>query len=72
MKKDKLEALIKTLEMIAIDVEKDAKEFDGKVFNGKTMAEYMGNHGAAIKAVAEILKEILILNKEFFYEYKGD
>ena len=40
------------------DTEKDAKEFDGKPFTGKTMAEYMGNHGAAIAAVAKAVRLI--------------
>lgn len=64
MEKDRVVALIKTLKMIATDVENDAKEFDGKPFTGKTMAEYMGNHGAAIKAIAETLELILVsMNK---------
>lgn len=51
--------IIKVLEMIAMDTENDAKSFDGKPFDGKTVAEYFGNHGASIKALAEILKEVL-------------
>ena len=37
----------------------DAKNFDGKPFNGKTVAEYFGNQGAAIVALANIVKSIL-------------
>ena len=50
---------IEVLKMIAGDVENDAKEFDGKPFNGRTVAQYFGNHGAAIKALANIVREIL-------------
>ena len=44
------------LEMIAADMEKDAKDFDGRPFNGRTVAEYFGNQGAAIAALANIMK----------------
>ena len=50
---------IEICEMIAADTENDAKEFDGKPFNGKTVGEYFGNHGAAIKALADIVKSLL-------------
>ena len=50
---------IEVLQMIADDMERDAKEFDGKPFNGKTVATYFGNHGAAIAALANIMKKIL-------------
>ena len=50
---------IKVLSMIAEDMKNDAKEFDGKPFNGKTVAEYFGNQGAAIAALADIVKSIL-------------
>lgn len=51
--------LIKICEQVAADVENDAKEFDGKPFTGKTVAEYFGNHGAAIAALSDVLKELL-------------
>ena len=47
------------LEMIATDMKNDAKNFDGRSFNGKTVAEYFGNQGAAIAALADIVKSIL-------------
>ena len=50
---------IKVLETIAKDTKTDAKEFDGKPFNGKTVAQYFGNHGAAIATLADILRSIL-------------
>jgi hypothetical protein len=51
---------IKILDMIAKDMENDAKEFDGKLFNGKTVAIYFGNQGAAIAAIANIVKQIIV------------
>ena len=53
------EKLIKICEQIAINTENDAKEFDGKPFDGKTVATYFGYQGAAIKALADILKTII-------------
>ena len=50
---------IKILDMIAKDMANDAKNFDGKPFNGKTVAEYFGNQGAAIAALAEVLKSTI-------------
>ncbi len=47
------------LREIVRDMENDAREFDGRPFNGKTVAEYLGNLGAAIAAIAEIVKSIL-------------
>lgn len=53
MDKDKA---IEVLQMVMDDTKNDAENFDGRIFNGKTVAEYFGNHGAAIAAVARILK----------------
>ncbi len=50
---------IEVMEMIAEDMENDAKEFDGQPFNGKTVAAYFGRHGAAIAALASVVKLIL-------------
>ena len=47
------------MKMVVEDVKNDAHDFDGKPFTGKTMAEYMGNHGAAIAAVANAVIKIL-------------
>ncbi len=49
----------KVLDMIIEDMENDAKNFDGKPFNGKTIAEYLGNQSAAIATLAKIIKSIL-------------
>jgi hypothetical protein len=56
MNKDKS---IKILLAIAKDMENDAKEFDGKPFDGRTVATYFGNQGAAIAALANIVRSIL-------------
>ncbi|MBW1812186.1 MAG: hypothetical protein JRJ39_00560 [Deltaproteobacteria bacterium] len=50
---------IKVLEMIAADMKNDAEKFDGQPFNGKTVAEYFGNQGAAIAALANVVKSII-------------
>ena len=50
---------IKILEMIAEDMKHDATHFDGKPFNGRTVAEYFGNQGAAISALANIIKTLI-------------
>lgn len=50
---------IKIVEMIAVDMENDVKEFDGKPFTGRTVAEYFGNQGAALAALADVVKSIL-------------
>ena len=58
MEVEKMNKIIKVMEAVAEDVERDAKDFDGQPFTGKTMAVYMGNHGAAIAAVADAVKEL--------------
>lgn len=57
---------IKILEMIAEDMKNDAKNFDGKPFNGRTVAELFGNHGAAIAALADVVR--LMLEREKLLE----
>jgi hypothetical protein len=47
------------LRTIAQDMAEDAKAFDGQPLTGRTVAEYMGNQGAAIAAIAEILADEL-------------
>lgn len=51
--------LVEICEQVALDVESDAKEFDGKPFDGKTVAKYFGYQGAAIKALSDVLKQLL-------------
>ena len=50
---------IEVLRMIEEDMQKDAQRFDGQPFTGRTVAEYMGNQGAAISALARIVRLIL-------------
>jgi len=59
MDKEKRNKIIKVMNMVAQDTKKDSENFDGKEFNGKNVATYFGNHGAAIKAVADAVKAIL-------------
>ena len=47
------------LKMIADDMKKDAEDFDGKPFNGKTVATYFGYHGAAIASLARIMQTMI-------------
>lgn len=56
------EKVSKVLDMIAQDMKDDAKNFDGQPFTGRTVAEYFGNQGAAIAALANIVKDLV--NKE--------
>jgi len=48
---------IKVLQVIAADMDADAKAFDGKHFDGKTVAQYFAHQGAAIAALADIVAE---------------
>ena len=50
---------LKVLQQISQDMKDDAEKFDGRPFNGKTVAEYFGNHGAAIAVLAKIMISIL-------------
>ena len=59
MDEAKLSKRIKVMQIISEDMEKDAKDFNGKPFNGKTVGEYFGNQGAAIAALADNIKRIL-------------
>lgn len=53
------ERMKEVLTGIAEDMKNDAKNFDGKPFDGKTVAEYFGYQGAAITALANVLKCML-------------
>lgn len=54
---------VEVLDMIAKDMKDDAKNFDGKPITGKTIGKYFGCLGAAITALAEILKLYIEENK---------
>jgi len=47
------------LEMIKKGIENDAEYYSGKPFSGKNVAEYFGKQGAAISALAGIIKTLL-------------
>lgn len=47
------------LQEIALDAERDVRRFEGQLFTGTTVAEYMGCQAAAIKALAEIVESLL-------------
>lgn len=47
------------LSEIAADAQRDATEFDGRPFTGRTVGEYFGNHGASIAALANIMALLL-------------
>lgn len=49
---------------IGADAERDAKAFDGRPFNGRTVAEYFGNHGAAIQALARAIDALVEVEQE--------
>lgn len=51
--------MIEVCSDIAADAKHDATEFDGKEFNGKNVAEYFGNHGASIAALANMVKALI-------------
>ena len=53
------EKTLKVLNMIQQDMANDALEFDGKPFDGKTVATYFGNQGAAIAALAVIISQTI-------------
>lgn len=59
--------IIRICTTISEDMERDASEFDGKPFTGKTVAEYFGYQGAAISALARMVSILAgneINNKE--------
>lgn len=58
--------VINILRMIEDDMKEDAENFDGRPFNGRTIAEYLGNQGVAISILASIINLIIkqLENKE--------
>lgn len=55
----KKEKVLEVLDMIIEDTEKDAKAFEGKPFDGRTVAEYFGVIGAQVQALAKIVKQVV-------------
>ena len=64
MNRERRDNLARVLTTIHLDMAADASAFDGKPFNGRTVAEYFGNQGAAIAAVARIVAELLPADDE--------
>jgi hypothetical protein len=54
-----IERMIKTLQMIRDDMERDATELDGELFNGTTLAVALGQIMAAVSALANITAQHL-------------
>ena len=59
-----MEDIKTTLNMIKVDMENDVKKFDGSSFNGKIVAEYFNNLGAAIATLAFIIEKLIEQNNE--------
>lgn len=51
--------VLEALETIAKNQAEDANRFDGQLFTGKTVAEYLANQGASIAVLADIVKSIV-------------
>lgn len=54
---------IKVLELIINDRAEDVIRFGGKPFNGEIVAEYFASQGAAIAALANIVKSVIEAQK---------
>lgn len=53
------EKALKVLKMIEADMKSDAAYYDGKPFNGKNVAGYLGKQGAAIAGLARIMHKFI-------------
>lgn len=58
MENKKLDNIIKLCTDISADTKKDATDFDGQPFTGRTVGTYFGYHGAAIAALSDVIKAI--------------
>ena len=52
--------ILSVLAEIMADMSADAVAFDGRPFNGRTVAEYFGNQGAAIAALARTVRALVL------------
>jgi len=59
-----MDKIIEVCEKIAEDMKQDAISFDGKPFTGKNVATYFGYQGAAIAALANMIKLIVEKNEK--------
>ena len=55
-----IKKLLLLCDTIGLDVEKDIVDFEGKSFDGKTVATLFGYQAAAIKALSDVLRETLL------------
>ena len=53
------EDLLRLVDLIMKDIEKDVEEGEGKPFNGKEMSKLFGYQAAAIYALGNVVKEII-------------
>jgi len=56
---ENVERLIEICKQVGEDVKNDDKKFYRQTFTGRTFAEYMGYHGAAIKALSDVFGSVL-------------
>jgi len=54
-----MDSRIEVLNIIIDDCAQDVKDFDGKVFNGKTLGELHGILEAKIAALAKVIKSVV-------------
>lgn len=59
MTPERIARMVQVCKDIQTDMADDARHFDGQPFNGKTVATYFGNQGAAIAALAELVAALL-------------
>lgn len=55
---------IEILNDIIIDSEADVSRFEGALFTGKSVAEYMGCQAAMIQALARVMKSMIEMDKK--------
>lgn len=53
---------------VARDVEADAFYYDGRPFNGREVAEYMGKTAAAVSALAHLVDALLVASLPYAVE----
>jgi hypothetical protein len=60
----RVDEIHRVLRDIQDDMANDASRFDGTPFNGRTVAEYLGNIGAAVAALARIVDEVAVTQRQ--------
>ncbi len=59
MTSEQIARIREVLTEIRVDAKNDSRNFDGQPFNGRTVAEYFGNQGAQIDALAHVCLTLL-------------